>query len=203
LNRWLIERGILTPQVNEDKGNIQNIDWSRSQAYALGLNSLYLNQAGREGQGIVQPGEIESVLTQLRDELLSWQGPDGRPVVRTVASRKEALTGPLAEYGPDLIVGYSPGYRASAQTGLGSWEQISIENNRDHWGADHCIDVNSVPGVLFSNQDLGNLSTPSYRDFPMLAIGEELDAGGNVPPPPSSQEDQEVLEERLKSLGYL
>lgn len=203
LNRWLIDQGFLASQKQEDKGTLQNIDWSRSQVYGLGLNSLYLNQAGREGQGIVQPGEGEIVLNKLTNDLLSWEGPDGRPVVKSVGTRKEAIAGPLAEYGPDLIVGYSPGYRASAQTGLGSWEKTSLETNRDHWGADHCIDVNSVQGVLFSSQDLGNFPSPSYREIPPLAIGEFLDAGGHTMPPTFNQEDQETLEERLKSLGYL
>ena len=203
LNRWLIDKGFLTPQVQQDKGSFKDIDWPRSQSYALGLNSLYLNQVGREARGVVQPGEAEIVLNKLHDGLLAWQGPDGQPVVKSVTSRKEALTGPLAEYGPDLIVGYSPGYRVSAQTGLGSWEKPEIETNHDHWGADHCIDVNSVPGVLFSNHGLNNYSSPSFRDIPMLTIGKELDPGGGAPPPTISQEEQEILEERLKSLGYL
>jgi len=120
-----------------------------------------------------------------------------------VSSNAEALTGPLAKYGPDLIVGYAPGFRASPQTGLGEWEKKSMEVNQDHWGADHCIDPEIVPGVLFSNQGLGNFPQPSYRDFPVLATGEEVDGGVSAPPPSISDEDQEMLEERLKSLGYL
>ena len=29
-----------------------NVDWSRTQAYAFGLAGLYINQKGREAQGI-------------------------------------------------------------------------------------------------------------------------------------------------------
>lgn len=79
----------------------------------------------------------------------------------------------------------------------------SIQVNSDHWGGDHCIDSEAVPGSLFSSQGLKNFPQPSYRDIPMLAIGEELDSGGNAPPPKSSSEDDAVIEERLKSLGYL
>jgi len=57
--------------------------------------------------------------------------------------------------------------------------------------------------VLFSNQGLGNFPQPSFRDFPVLAIGEEVEGVPSVPPPSISDEDQEMLEERLKSLGYL
>jgi hypothetical protein len=109
----------------------------------------------------------------------------------------------MVEYGPDLLVGYSPGYRASAETGLGEWKKESVERNHDHWGADHCIDYESVPGVLFSNQGLRNFPRPSYRDVPSLAIGEDVEVGASNPPPSMSDEDKEILEERLKSLGYL
>jgi hypothetical protein len=56
---------------------------------------------------------------------------------------------------------------------------------------------------LFSNQGLVNFPEPSYRDMPLLATGEELEGGVSAPPPSFSDEDQEILEERLKSLGYL
>lgn len=111
--------------------------------------------------------------------------------------------GSMSKYGPDLVLGYSPGFRASAQTGLGEWETQSIEQNRDHWNADHCIDPKAVPGVLFSNLGLTNFSNPSYKDIPLLAIDEGIEAGEGKPPPSFSDEDKEVLEERLKSLGYL
>jgi hypothetical protein len=169
----------------------------------LGLNSIYLNIAGREGQGIVEPNLIEPKVNEIKEKLLTWQDVNGNYIVRRISSKAEALSGPLVEYGPDLIVGYAPGFRASPQTGLGEWEQESIEENLDHWSADHCIDSESVPGVLFSNQGLANFPEPSYRDMPLLATGEELEGGGSAPPPSFSDEDQEILEERIKSLDYL
>jgi hypothetical protein len=203
LNRWLIESGYLVSRDELDSGKLKDVNWQSSQAYGLGLNSIYLNLVGREGQGIVENHQVDSLTNQIRDKLLEWKDRDGERVVNSVSSNAEALTGPLAKYGPDLIVGYAPGFRASPQTGLGEWEKKSMEVNQDHWGADHCIDPEIVPGVLFSNQGLGNFPQPSYRDFPVLATGEEVDGGVSAPPPSISDEDQEMLEERLKSLGYL
>jgi predicted AlkP superfamily phosphohydrolase/phosphomutase len=202
-NRWLVERGYLVTKGNSESGSLQDVDWSRSQAYAVGLNSVYLNLVGREGQGSVQAGQYEPLINKLRDELLGWQGPDGRSVVQRALCQDEAFVGPLAAYGPDIVVGFSPGYRASAETGLGKWEKASIEPNHDHWGADHCVDSQAVPGVLFCNQGLAGLPHPSYRDIPALTIGATLDSDGSVPPPSFSEEDQDVIEERLRSLGYL
>jgi len=203
LNRWLIENGFLVSGTDEQIGKLKDVDWQSSQAYGLGLNSIYLNLAGREGQGIVEEDQVIGLTSQIKEQLLAWKDADGNSVVKNVPTNPEALSGPLSEYGPDLIVGYAPGYRASPQTGLGEWEKTSLEPNHDHWGADHCIDPSSVPGVIFSNQGLGNFREPSYRDFPLLATGEAVQGGASGPPPTISDEDQEKLEERLKSLGYL
>ena len=204
LNRWLVDRGYLVSRNDGDSGSLREVDWSRSRAYAVGLNSLYLNLAGREGKGCVQAEEKEILTRKLQDQLMSWRGPDDRPVVQRVWDQGDVFEGPLAEYGPDIVVGFSPGHRASAQTGLGKWEKAAIVPNRDHWGADHCIDPQAVPGVLFSNQGLGHLCHPSYRDIPALVLGTAIEQGDSAPSPPSySDEDEETVEERLRGLGYL
>lgn len=203
LNRWLVDRGYLVSKTEAESGKLQNVEWSQSQAYAIGLNSLYLNLAGREGQGSVHQDQQETLIARLREELQSWQGPDGQPVIRQVWRRDEVFSGAFAEYGPDLVIGYSPGYRASSETGLGKWEKGALEPNHDHWGADHCIDPRVVPGVLFTNQKLDGYSSPSYRDIPALTIGRELEQKDIAPPSPFSDEDREIIEERLEGLGYL
>jgi hypothetical protein len=200
LNTWLIQQGFLSPKIPSHEGDLKSVDWSGSQAYAIGLNSLYLNLAGREGQGCVSPAQREEVGDRIRARLLDWKGPDGRAVVQQVYLHQG---GSLAAYGPDMLVGYTPGYRASSDTGLGAWKAQPLEPNRDHWGADHCYDPAAVPGVLFYNGDLSSYPAPSYRDFPALAIDATPDARGATPPPTLSAEDQEKVEERLKSLGYL
>ncbi len=204
LNRWLIEQGYLTPKTDAADGNLRAVDWDKSSAYALGLNSIYLNAEGREGQGNLPAAQQAEHLETLRQKLLAWQGPDGKPVVQHAPTQAEAYHGPLAAYGPDLIVGYAPGYRASAETGLGEWSADAIEANGDHWGADHCFASAAVPGVLFCNQGLGELTDPSYKDFPKLILGKRLKAKKDLAPPVYDEdEDQDVLEERLRDLGYL
>lgn len=204
LNQWLIECGYISLKPGRQERGLASADWARTRAYAVGLNSLYLNLQGRESQGCVAQDRREALSDEIRAELLDLRGPDGRQVVQTVRSQKEAFEGPLAEYGPDLVIGYAPGYRASAQTGLGTWENKLFETNTDHWGADHCIAPEAVSGVLFCNQGLANFPRPSYRDIPALTIGKNVDNKGNIKPPPTSgNEDQKIVEERLKGLGYL
>jgi len=203
LNRWLTQNGYLVTKQDSPDGDIKHVNWSRTQAYAIGLNSLYFNLAGREGQGCVTPDQQSSLSEKIRQDLATWHGPDQRQVVQKAYSNKEIFTGLFAASGPDILVGYTPGYRASAETGLGAWKQELIEENTDHWHSDHCFDGASVPGVLFYNESLNNFTSPSYSDFPALAIDAKPDARGAAPPPPVSAEDQANVEERLKSLGYL
>lgn len=205
LNRWLLERGLLTAESAHESGKYNQIVWRQTQTYAIGLNSVYLNMADREGQGIVPSEQREALVQQLCVELEQWRGPDGRRVVRKAYRQNEVFTGPYAEFGPDIIVGYAEGYRASQQTGLGGWGAVAVEPNQDHWRGDHCIDPAAVPGVIFAGQGLlGNFPTPSFRDIPALTIDDEIEVGGDASPPslPDS-EDEKVIEERLRSLGYL
>jgi predicted AlkP superfamily phosphohydrolase/phosphomutase len=202
LNKWLADKGYLTTK-DSASFDLRAVDWSRTQAYALGLNSLYLNLAGREGEGIVNENDANQALARLKDDLLQWKGPNGESVIQSALIRKEVFDGPLAAYGPDIFVGYRPPYRASAETGLGQWRGESIQKNEEHWEADHCFDSRAVPGVIFSNESLGSFPSPSYRDIPALAIGKNLKTQASAPPPKYSDEDQEEIEKRLKDLGYL
>lgn len=200
LNHWLLERSYLKTKDNASS-DLRAVDWSQTQAYALGLNSLYLNLAGREGQGIVS--DAAQTLTKLKEDLLQWKGPNGEQVVQSALIREEVFQGPLAAYGPDIFIGYRPPYRGSAETGLGQWRSEAIEKNTEHWEADHCFDSRAVPGVIFSNDGFGNFPSPSYRDIPALTIGKDLKTQASAPPPKYSDEDQDEIENRLKDLGYL
>jgi hypothetical protein len=202
VNHWLVQNGYMT--LTDPSGNdLSKVDWSRTRAYALGLNSLYLNVAGREGQGIVQAAELESLLEEIRTKLLDWRTPNGETVMTRVIPKHEAFTGPYARLGPDLVLGYAPRYRASSETGLGKIGATSLEANTDHWGADHCIDSQAVPAVLFANRDVVNMPGLSFRDMPFLALGKHLDQSYIKPPSQMGPQGQKDLEERLKGLGYL
>lgn len=205
LNRWLVDNKYLVLKDENQEPTMSNADWSRSQAYAIGLNSLYLNIKEREGQGCVLPSEIESLRDKLGQGLTTWKGPDGNAVIQHVYLREEAFSGSLLAHAPDLVVGYAPGYRASPETGLGKWEASSLVPNTDHWHSDHCIDPQAVPGVLFANNGLAGFPQPSFRDIPPLAIDKTLEHGDSPSqgPPRIDPEDQKTIEERLKGLGYL
>jgi len=201
LNRWLLENDLLSMKNGGD--DLSRVDWKKTKAYAVGLNSIYLNVSGREGQGIVQADELEGLLTSIKEKLLDWKDINGHPVIQKIRLKHEVYSGPYTRFGPDLVVGYAPGYRASAETGLGKIPAVSMESNTDHWGADHCMDSDVVPGVIFANRDLRDFGTISFRDIPFLAIGRHLDQSHIKPPSQAAGQGQKDLEERLKGLGYL
>jgi predicted AlkP superfamily phosphohydrolase/phosphomutase len=157
----------------------------------------------REGKGSVPLEDIEPLLMEIKAKLLDWKTEDGKQIISRVLLKHEAFTGPYARLGPDLVVGYAPGFRASSETGLGKSAAISLELNQGHWGADHCIDSTKVPAVVFANRDLKNMPGISFRDIPYLALGKHLDPSYIKPPSQTGMQGQKDLEERLKGLGYL
>jgi len=152
LNTWLSHRGFLTLKgaPGEDT-SLQTIDWAQTEAYAIGLNGLYLNRKGRERSGILaSPDRLHATIATLKEQLLAWKDPaNGRQVVEAIYPVHP--TKENAEVAPDFIVGYAPGYRASWQTGLGGTPVDEITDNDDAWIADHCVNPTDVPGVLFTS----------------------------------------------------
>src|SRR5579863_3726139 len=183
VNTWLMREGLLhliDPTRTGDEELFANVDWSQTKAYALGLNEIYLNLAGREPNGIVTTGEASQALKgHIRDRMRALRDPQtGEAVVEEVYATSEIARGPLPAYAPDLIVGYRPGYRGSWQTALGAVPSEVLVDNQDAWLADHCIDPKFVPGVLFSNRS-PRKTNPNLRDIPVTILKE---FGAPVPP---------------------
>jgi predicted AlkP superfamily phosphohydrolase/phosphomutase len=126
----------------------------RSKAYALGLNGLYLLDKRVEQ-------EVRLQLLDLRDPA------NGNRMIASVTE-----TNPSQEnrsIAPDLIVGYSAGYRASWQTALGEAPEGLVVDNDDAWIADHCIDSREVPAVLFTARPI-RIRMPRLKDLPVSLL---------------------------------
>ena len=168
LNSWLRDNKYL---VTWDTGGAESdifssADWSYTRAYALGLNCLYLNVEGREGQGIVRPGrEQEALAREIAQRLLAVRDPkNGSQVISHVYPAKDVYSGPLVDQAPDLLIGYAYGYRGSWQTAIGQYTKTLIDDNDGKWSGDHCIDYVHVPGILLSNQAVRSPS-PALSDL--------------------------------------
>ncbi|MGH7197799.1 MAG: alkaline phosphatase family protein, partial [Candidatus Omnitrophota bacterium] len=184
LNSWLRDNGFLiykeaTAQKAGDEF-FKDVDWSRSKAYAVGLGSVYLNQKGREKEGIVEPGaEADAVKREIARKLKELKdAKTGRGAVRAVHLGEEIFSGDAIAEAPDLLVGFEDGYRASWQTALGAAPADQIEDNLKKWSGDHIIDSTLVPGVFFSNRkvDVGNPSLYDMSPTVLSLFGIEVPA---------------------------
>jgi predicted AlkP superfamily phosphohydrolase/phosphomutase len=152
--------------------SVTKADWSRTRAYGLGINGLYLNLKGREKDGIVEPGdEQEALLTELKELLEALTDEDGSRVIRTVYRADQVYSGNATALAPDLIVGYCRGYRASWATVSGEITDDILSANDSAWSADHCADALEVPGIFFCNRPY-RLKTPSLIDLAPSILAE-------------------------------
>ena len=181
VNTWLRDNGYLGPSDCRsllDPGEGSMVDWSRTRAYSLGLNALYLNLRGRERDGIVDPAQRDALLEELRAKLLAVRDPEnGQPAISSVYRSDQVYSGPYVARAPDLIIGYRRGYRCAWSGALGTITAEVFSNNTEAWSADHCMATEEVPGVLLANKPIKH-AAPALVDLAPTIL-EEF---GLVPP---------------------
>ncbi len=175
LNTWLLNNGYIARKAGasgDSNEPFADVDWSRTRAYGLGINGLYLNVRGREREGIVDPAQADALLREIRQKLLEVRDPkDGSPVITRIDLASEAYQGPYARSGPDALVGYNRGYRAGWKTILGAFPADVLEDNTNAWSGDHCMDFTKVPGVLLSNRKI-EAQAPALTDIAPTILAE-------------------------------
>lgn len=181
LNAWLRDEGYLVLKddapVDEATGKkigrdwLQDVDWSRTRAFSLGLTGLFINRKARERDGIVEEGEE---LQALKDEIVAKLSElvdpkTGEKVFREVFDAGRIFTGPYVFEAPDLFMGYRRGYRNSWDCATGSVPAEVFSDNTKSWSGDHCIDPREVPGVFFCDRPI-NTDQPSIMDIGPTAL---------------------------------
>jgi predicted AlkP superfamily phosphohydrolase/phosphomutase len=159
LNAWLHQNGYLNlvrPERIGQQPLFANVFWRRTQAYSVGINGMYVNLLGREGKGIVRPGEeFDSLLDEISQKLLAYRDPEtGEQVITRVYKTSEIYHGDQMGDAPDLVIGYNRGYRGSDTSALGTVGEEVLTPNLGTWTGDHCMDHTLVPGVLLANRPL-------------------------------------------------
>ena len=168
LNTWLVEHGFmaLQGQAPGDKklqdlfggGTFwENVDWSHTKAYAMGLGQVYINLKGREAHGIVWPGEESK---RLQDDLvaglLAMTDPNtGAHMVDAVYKADDVYSGEFVKNAAELQVGLADGYRVSWQSTLGGSPPGLVYPNMKKWSGDHgSFDYKATPGTFVSNRSV-------------------------------------------------
>ncbi|MEM7479552.1 MAG: alkaline phosphatase family protein [Acidobacteriota bacterium] len=176
-NTWLAKEGYMVLEgEGPERANLEdlfdqgeffvNVDWSRTRAYAMGLGNIYINLAGREKNGIVQPGdEYQQLIAEIKEKLEAFVDEEtGDNPVAHVFTRDEAYGTYDPALIPDLFPSNSSGYRVGWQDSLGIVGKFVVEPNLDIWSGDHCsVYPPLVNGILFSNRRL-SLDDPYMAD---------------------------------------
>ncbi len=181
LNTWLHENGYLALKDGKETGGewFRDVDWDRTRAYTFGLSGIYINEKGRESRGIVPPREKAALKEELIGRLRGLPDDErGDISIREVYDITEYYDGPYRDNGPDLIIGYNDGYRASWGAAVGRVDARVFEDNDKSWSGDHCMDPVLVPGVFFCNRKISD-GDPHIRDIAPTV----LDLFGVAAPP--------------------
>lgn len=175
LNTWLADNGYLVfkdGHSKETEGSpdvylyptFGQVDWSKTRAYGIGFNGLYLNLAGREQDdphteedesGIVQPGaEAEALLAEISRKILNEVDPKtGQNPVLRFDLATEVYSGERVDEAPDALIGYNAGYGNSDESSLGRVTPHVLEDNTGGtFNGNHLMAPEVVSGILISNK---------------------------------------------------
>jgi predicted AlkP superfamily phosphohydrolase/phosphomutase len=156
LNAWLRDQGFLVMKEGQTTCRLfLGVDWSRTRAYGVGFNGLYLNLKGREGEGSLEPAAADALAAEISAALLAWRDPkNGARVVLRVDRAADIYAEARRAEAPDLIVGYDAHYDCSDASALGDVTAEVLEDNLSPWSGSHLMAPEIVPGILLVNRKL-------------------------------------------------
>ncbi len=171
LNSWLLDNGYMTlksPEMRKEE-YFGGIDWSLTQAYNVGLNSLYLNVRGREGNGVITQSSVQPLAEEIAAKLETVVDPaTGKKVFSKIYVSNDEYKREHPEKAPDIVLGFNRGYRISDESALGEFPEQHLKERTDPWAADHCMDPATVPGTLMINRETNGKPPKLYDLAPTI-----------------------------------
>jgi predicted AlkP superfamily phosphohydrolase/phosphomutase len=90
------------------------VNWSKTKAFTTIRSTgegVSINLAGREIDGIVDPGDYEKVRDEVMDRLASFVDPKtGKKPIKAIHKREEIFKGEFADRAPDIMMVPAEGY---------------------------------------------------------------------------------------------
>jgi predicted AlkP superfamily phosphohydrolase/phosphomutase len=181
------------------------IDWAATSAYTSVVSTgegVSLNLVGREPNGTVQPSDYERVRDEVTAALTEFQDPDtGARPIGGVRRKEEVLSGPYLDRAPDLLLEAAPLYSlAHARRLVEPADWLSGDHRPEgvYVVAGRGVDPGEGPDVTLSD----------FAGRIVAAVGLEADPEwGRAPSGEAvgvfSEEEERLVEERLRGLGYL
>ncbi|MCP3919814.1 MAG: hypothetical protein GY711_30125 [bacterium] len=179
LNTWLLESGYLVlkaeqtrelPHGDPDRVDVaihDAVDWSRTRAYGMGFNGLYLNRAGREAQGIVTESEAPALIAEIAAKLEAFRDSerDGAQVVLSADIGSTVYKGERLDESPDIVVGYNVSYGNSDEASLGRiTNKVLTDNTGGTFNGSHLMAPQVVNGILITNAEVA-IDDPRLEDM--------------------------------------
>ena len=227
INNFLVDMGII-----EREGPGGSINWANSLAYFAGHGQLWINLVGRDSQGAVYPQEEYEEVCETLAKALPGKVRDaetGQPVVERVYRKEELYVGDYLFCAPDLVVQFKPEYAPSPRsTRLDFDEEVftTPEAGTTTIAGRH---PEAIKGYLLaSGPALAarlSLSAPLMAVAPTLLHALGVESAGmdeaalsaaftpaylaehpihaNAQSQELSDEDEELVINRLKDLGYI
>ena len=112
------------------------VDTSRSRCFVVRnghlTSGIRLNLAGREPLGVLSPGEAESFVAGLTDDLLAIiDERTGRPLIRSVKRTRDLYSGPGVPELPDLLLDWDDAMatgNSNLASGVGATVRVRSQN---------------------------------------------------------------------------
>ena len=181
------------------------IDWAHTSAYTSVVSTgegVSLNLVGREPNGIVARADYERVRDEVAAALLEFKDPEtGRSPIGGVLRKEDALSGAYLDRAPDLLLQPAPLYSLT--------HARRIVEEADWLSGDHRPEgVYALTGPGVSPGEGPELSLADFAGRIAEAVGLEADpewGRGAAFESVSvfSDEEERLVEERLRGLGYL
>ena len=112
INNFLADMGLIE---RDEQGG--QINWANSLAYYVGHGQLWVNLLGRDPQGAVYPqDEYEEVRETLIKALPTKLQDAGKQVIERVYRKEELYSSEYLFCAPDLVVVFKPGYAPSPRS---------------------------------------------------------------------------------------
>jgi hypothetical protein len=122
LNNFLADMGVIERDMQD------HIHWSDTVAYYAGHGQLWVNQLGREPRGIVHPRDEYEEVCEALVKALPEKVRDpvtGLPVIERIYRKTEIYTGNYLFSAPDLVVLFKPGYAPSPRSTYGTLDSTT------------------------------------------------------------------------------
>jgi predicted AlkP superfamily phosphohydrolase/phosphomutase len=203
----------------------QPVNWHRTRAYTTIRSTgegVSINLAGRDPEGVVDPGDFERVRDEVMDRLAGFVDPKtGRTPVLEIHKREEVFKGKHADTAPDILMVPAPGYSLThAKSAIEDADWVSGDHRPEGTivavGPDvkpferEPLLIDMAPTLLAALEAPAGIEHTGRVLTEVVGSGAQVRAGGHqgasattTDEPTVTDTEADEMEEHLRGLGYL